>query len=172
MAARTLPTTGDLVRQSIQGRRRSFGDVAFPAALLVALLFSLLFLATLLVDTLVKAWDAFSGRGWSVVTNPLSLNADTAGLWQSIMGSLGLTVVVVVIAFPVGIGAAVWLRSGSGLGPAREVHGGSGYWSQASPVMVMGSETAPTAVEVRWPGGGTTRHDVPADAREIVVTAP
>jgi phosphate transport system permease protein len=110
MATRALPTTGDLVRQSIQGRRRSFGDVAFPAALLVALLFSLLFLAALLVDVLAKSWDALTGRGWSVVSNPLSLNADTAGLWQSIMGSLGLTVVVAVIAFPIGIGAAVYLE--------------------------------------------------------------
>jgi len=111
MAARAaLPSTTDLVRQSIQGRRRSFGDTAFPAALLVALLFSLFFLAVLLVDVLVKSWDALSGRGWSVVVNPLSLNADTAGLWQSIMGSLGLTLVVMVLAFPIGIGAAVYLE--------------------------------------------------------------
>ena len=105
-----LPSTTDLVRQSLQGRRRSWGDLAFPAALLVALLFALLFLATLLVDIFVKAWDALSGRGWSVVANPLSLNPDTAGLWQSIMGSLGLTVVVAVLAFPIGIGAAVYLE--------------------------------------------------------------
>jgi phosphate transport system permease protein len=111
MATRAaLPSTTDLVRQSIQGRRRSFGDLALPAALLLALLFSLLFLAALLVDVFVKAWGALSGRGWSVVTNPLSLNADTAGLWQSIMGSLGLTLLVVVLAFPIGIGAAIYLE--------------------------------------------------------------
>jgi phosphate transport system permease protein len=111
MAARAaLPSTPELVRQSIQGRRRSFGDTALPAVLLFALLFSLFFLAALLVDVLVKSWDALSGRGWSVVANPLSLNADTAGLWQSIMGSLGLTLVVMVLAFPIGIGAAVYLE--------------------------------------------------------------
>ena len=111
MATRAaLPTASDLVDQAIQGRRRSWGDLAFPGALLVALLFSLLFLAALLVDVFVKAWGALTGRGWSIVTNPLSLNADTAGLWQSIMGSLGLTLVVIVIAFPIGIGAAVYLE--------------------------------------------------------------
>jgi len=110
MATRVLPTPAELVRQSIEGRRRSLGDVAFPAALLIALLLALLFLATLLVDVFIRAWDALAGRGWSVVTNPLSLNADTAGLWQSIVGSLGLTVAVAVIAFPIGIGAAVYLE--------------------------------------------------------------
>jgi phosphate transport system permease protein len=111
MATRTtLPSTTDLVRQSIQGRRRSWGDLAFPAALLMALLSSLFFLAGLMVDVFTKAWSALSGRGWSVVGNPLSLNPETAGLWQSIMGSLGLTAVVAVLAFPIGIGAAIYLE--------------------------------------------------------------
>lgn len=104
------PSTTDLVRQAIQGRRFGWRDYAFPAALLVALLVALLFLATLLVDVFVKAWDALVGRGWSVVTNPLSLNAETAGLWQSIMGSLALTAVVAVLAFPIGISAAIYLE--------------------------------------------------------------
>jgi phosphate transport system permease protein len=111
MAARdTAPSTGDLVRQAIQGRRVGWGDIAFPAALLLALLLSLLFLTTLLVDVFAKAWDAFSGRGFSVVTNSLSLDAGTAGLWQSIMGSLALTAVVALLAFPIGIGAAIYLE--------------------------------------------------------------
>ncbi|MBM3695363.1 MAG: phosphate ABC transporter permease PstA [Actinobacteria bacterium] len=111
MAARAAtPSTADLVRQSIQGRRLGFGDIAFPAALLLALLFALLFLATLLVDIFAKSWSALSGRGWSVVSNPLTLNAETAGLWQSIMGSLGLVAVVALLAFPIGISAAVYLE--------------------------------------------------------------
>ncbi len=111
MVARTAtPTTSDLVRQAIQGRRFGWGDFAFPVALLLSLLLALLFLATLLVDIFVKAWEAFAGRGLSVVTNPLSLNAETAGLWQSIMGSLALTAVVAVLAFPIGIGAAIYLE--------------------------------------------------------------
>ena len=110
MATRGTPTTTDLVRQSVQGRRVGFGDIAFPAALLLALLLSLLFLAVLLGDVLIRSWDAFTGRGWSVVANPLSLNGETAGLWQSIMGSLGLTAVVAVVAFPIGVGAAVYLE--------------------------------------------------------------
>jgi phosphate transport system permease protein len=111
MATRTAtPTTADLVRQAIQGRRFGWGDFAFPAALLLALLLALLFLATLLVDVFARAWDAFAGRGWSVVTSNLSLNAETAGLWQSILGSLALTAVVALLAFPIGIAAAIYLE--------------------------------------------------------------
>jgi phosphate transport system permease protein len=40
----------------------------------------------------------------------LSLNGETAGVWQSIVGSVVLTAVVAVIAFPIGIGAAVYLE--------------------------------------------------------------
>jgi len=48
------------------------------------------------------------------------------------------------------------LMHGEKPGPAREVHAGSGYWSQDSAVQIMGSKSAATAVEVRWPGGKIT----------------
>jgi phosphate transport system permease protein len=107
---RDTPTTSDLVRRAIVGRRLGWGDIAFPAALLLALLLSLLFLAALLVDSFVHAWGVITGRGWDFVTSPLSLNAETAGVWQSIIGSVVLTAVVAVVAFPIGIGAAVYLE--------------------------------------------------------------
>jgi hypothetical protein len=59
---------------------------------------------------------------------------------------------------PRGLGAVVRLRFGPGhAGPAREVRGGSGFWSQDSPVLVLGTPTPPTDLEVRWPGGHVTR---------------
>ena len=70
---------------------------------------------------------------------------------------------------PDGFGAVVRLKFGDGWGPAREVHGGGGYWSQDSLVQVMGTPTAPSEVLVRWPGGQTTTNAVPAKAREIQV---
>jgi hypothetical protein len=69
---------------------------------------------------------------------------------------------------PYGIGAVVRLGSGGKQGPAREVHGGSGYWSQDSPVQVMTMPTAPDSISVRWPGGKTTTGGIPAGAREIL----
>ena len=72
---------------------------------------------------------------------------------------------------PHAIGAVVRLQFADHLGPAREVHAGSGYWSQDSPVPVMASPTPPASLLVRWPGGKTTTHPVPQNAREIWVQA-
>ena len=64
------------------------------------------------------------------------------------------------------------LGAGGKWGAAREVHGGSGYWSQDSAVEVMslGEEVA-REVQVRLPGGRTTTGKVPEGAKEIRVTA-
>jgi len=69
-----------------------------------------------------------------------------------------------------GIGASVRLRFKERFGPARENHGGSGYWSQDSPVMVLATPEEPLQVQVRWPGGHTTLAEVPSGAREINVS--
>jgi len=70
---------------------------------------------------------------------------------------------------PDGIGAQVRLVHGERLGPVREVHAGSGYWSQNGAVQVFGYADAPTAVQVRWPGGTESRVPVPGAAREVTV---
>jgi hypothetical protein len=68
-----------------------------------------------------------------------------------------------------GIGASVRLMFGNRAGPVREVHSGSGYWSQDSSVLVLGTPEPATAVWVRWPGGKTTTTPVPSGAREVTV---
>ena len=71
---------------------------------------------------------------------------------------------------PSGIGAMVRiLYADDRVGPAREIQGGAGYWSQNSPVQVLGLAAPPAAVEVRWPDGRVTRTPVTADATEIVI---
>ena len=71
-----------------------------------------------------------------------------------------------------GIGAVVRLGGVGKWGAAREVHGGSGYWSQDSAVVVMSlGAQEPQEIQVRWPGGKTTTGKIPAGAREIRVTA-
>lgn len=57
---------------------------------------------------------------------------------------------------PAGIGAAIRLVYEDGYGPAREIHLGSGYWSQDSVVQVMGVRENVKGVWVRWPGGKIT----------------
>ena len=70
---------------------------------------------------------------------------------------------------PEGVGAVLRLVFGERLGPAREVHVGSGFRSQDSADTVMAAPTVPTALEVRWPGGRVQRVDWPTGARAVTV---
>jgi hypothetical protein len=65
-----------------------------------------------------------------------------------------------------GVGVVLRLRHSDKWGPAREIHAGSGYWSQDSALQVLATPAAPTQLEARWPGGAITTVDLPA-AREI-----
>jgi hypothetical protein len=69
-----------------------------------------------------------------------------------------------------GIGAIIRLETSSGLGPAREVHSGSGYWSQDSSIQVTGTPEPPLGIQVRWPGGKVTTTPMPKGAREIRIS--
>ena len=70
---------------------------------------------------------------------------------------------------PNGIGAVLRAGSGGKLGPAREIHAGSGYWSQDSAVQVVCGSAPLEKIEIRWPGGRVTSSAVPAGARELTV---
>jgi hypothetical protein len=70
---------------------------------------------------------------------------------------------------PSGIGAVIRLQFPSRMGPAREIHAGSGYWSQDSIVPVLGCPELPSKIHVLWPGGQRQENDIPSGAREIVV---
>jgi len=51
-----------------------------------------------------------------------------------------------------------------GMGPIREVHAGSGYWSQDGLVQVMGLRDTPAGIWVRWPDGTETETRLDRDA--------
>ena len=69
-----------------------------------------------------------------------------------------------------GVGAVMRLEyEGGERGPAREIHAGSGYWSQDGAVQVLGKAKEPKALWVRWPGGKETTTEIPAGAEEISV---
>jgi hypothetical protein len=70
---------------------------------------------------------------------------------------------------PGGIGAVLRSKCGDRLGPAREIHAGSGYWSQDSVVQVLSTPAPPTELVVRWPGGKTTTTPIPTDTLEVTV---
>ena len=70
---------------------------------------------------------------------------------------------------PDAVGAVMRLVYPDGRGPAREIHAGSGYWSQDGAVQVLGVGGQPTAVWVRWPGGAETEVPIQPGMREITI---
>jgi len=68
-----------------------------------------------------------------------------------------------------GIGAALRLIAAGRAGPVKEIHAGSGYWSQDSTRCVLTSTSPLEQLWVRWPGGRTNVVKISAEAREITL---
>ena len=105
----TVDTTA-LVRRSLEGKKINWFDQFVAFALLVSLLSGLLILATLLVAVFSSGFSVLADRGFDFMTSRLSPDAADAGIFQAIVGSLILTGFVIVVAFPFGVGAAVYLE--------------------------------------------------------------
>ena len=71
---------------------------------------------------------------------------------------------------PTAVGAMVRLKFGERFGPAREIHAGSGYWSQDSATLVQAAPVAPTTLQVRWPNGQRHEWRWPTDVKSIEVS--
>lgn len=105
------PSTQDVVLARLKGRRVDLKGVLFEAFLLLALLLSLSILITLMADVLRGGLGVLTERGFGFLTAGLAtFSADTAGVKQGIVGSMLTLVFVVLLAFPLGIGAAVYLE--------------------------------------------------------------
>ncbi|HYZ11054.1 MAG TPA: phosphate ABC transporter permease PstA [Actinomycetota bacterium] len=102
--------TAEAVRRALRGKRADLGGLAFQAALLLALLLALAVLVTLIADVLGTALKVFAHRGTTFLTDNLSSLPERAGVGQGIVGSLWLMGFVAVIAFPLGIAAAIYLE--------------------------------------------------------------
>ena len=70
---------------------------------------------------------------------------------------------------PAGYGAILRWRMGGQAGPAREIHGGSGYWSLDGAIQVLHGVPPGADIIVRWPGGRQTSTPVPKDARQLII---
>ena len=103
-------TTTDVVRASLKGKRRSPLGTLFEVLLLLSLVGCLLILVVLIAEVVRDGVSVFADRGLDFLTSGLSPKAETAGVWQGIMGSLLIMGFVVVLAFPVGIAAAIYLE--------------------------------------------------------------
>lgn len=105
------PATADVVAQHLRGRRADVKGIVFQAILLLALLLSMLILLVLITDVVRGGITVFQERGVDFLRGRLTIvSPSIAGVGQGIVGSLKLLIFVVLVAFPVGIGAAIYLE--------------------------------------------------------------
>ena len=72
---------------------------------------------------------------------------------------------------PLGIGAQLRVIAGTSRGPAREIHGGNGFWSMDGATTVLARPQGADSIWIRWPGGREqTLPLVPA--REVTIKKP
>lgn len=102
--------TRELVARRLQGGGLDWRSAVLEALLLLTLLVSLGVLFVLVADTIGKALPVLLERPMDFLTSPLSARPARAGIVQAIIGSVTITVLVVVLAIPVGVGAAIYLE--------------------------------------------------------------
>ena len=104
--------TRGAVTSAVHRRSRDVKGGFFKGLLQVALLVALLVLAVLLVDTVTDGWAMLSGRLGDFLSGGLrSQSGDPElGVFQGIRGSLWIAVFVIIVAFPLGVGAAIYLE--------------------------------------------------------------
>jgi phosphate transport system permease protein len=110
MTATASPLESSAASTQLTGRSSDVRGLAFHVVLLLALLFSLGVLATLVLSVLAGGLPVFAERGLSFLTSPTSANPDKAGVVKGIVGSVLLTIIVAVVAIPLGIMTAVYLE--------------------------------------------------------------
>lgn len=87
-------------------RRKRLGLI-FQALCLLAIVVALGMLAALLADVL---WRGLPRLSWDFVTSFPSRFPDQAGIKAALAGSVYLLAIVAVVAFPLGVGAAIYLE--------------------------------------------------------------
>lgn len=115
MSLTTIDQTGGSAARAITTglSKRGFDTKSkLIEGLLVATLGSaLLILAVLIVDLVQRSWSVWTDRTGDFLTSGLNTSAaETAGVWSGIKGTLVLAVLVVLIAFPLGIACAIYLE--------------------------------------------------------------
>lgn len=95
----------------ITGGKRDVKGRVVEWLLLATLGVTLLILVALIVNLLDRAWPVLNGRFGDFLSSGLDAsNAQEAGVWQAVRGTLTLAIIVIVVSFPLGIACAVYLE--------------------------------------------------------------
>jgi phosphate transport system permease protein len=113
MVSRTVgPTaaTREQVQRALSGRRSDVPGAIFRFLLLLTLILALAILLVLLGDVAQTALPTIADRGGQIFASGYSSLPANAGIRTGVIGSLYLMVFVVLVALPLGIGAAIYME--------------------------------------------------------------
>ncbi|MFW6330508.1 MAG: phosphate ABC transporter permease PstA, partial [Gemmatimonadota bacterium] len=100
-------TRADAAGYAPRVRQRHRKGRVFAALAFVATLFGVAMLLVLLFDLII---DGLARLSWDFVISFPSRLADRAGVWPAVVGSLWILGLTAAIAFPLGVGTAIWLE--------------------------------------------------------------
>ena len=100
------------IAASIERRRVDTRGLLFKTVLQSCLLITLALLAVLLITVAVDSTDQIGTRLWDFLQGTLRSRSEDErlGIHQGMYGSLWIAIIVAVLAFPIGIGAAVYME--------------------------------------------------------------
>lgn len=106
----TAVTSAEMVRSRLRGRRVDASGRAFELLLIACLAVSLMVLVVLVTDVVRGSAPVFSERAGDFLSSGISLDPETAGVWQGVRGTFTIAVIVIVVAFPMGVAAAIYME--------------------------------------------------------------
>lgn len=98
------------MERALTGGRKDISGRVFQVVLLSSLVICLLVLTVLVVDMFTTARPVLSGRLGSFLDGALRSQPERSGIRQGLVGTFWIGVFVTVIAFPLGIAAAIHLE--------------------------------------------------------------
>lgn len=103
-------TARETVERQLKGGTTDVAGRVFVTLLLGALGVAVLVLVVLLVDVLTDGWPVLSTRLWDFLNTNLASQPEDAGIKQGLVGTFWIGAFVILIAFPMGVAAAIYLE--------------------------------------------------------------
>jgi phosphate transport system permease protein len=91
-------------------RKHDTAGAVFKWGLLGSLFFTLLVLVVLLAQVLIDGWPVLSTRLRDFLNTGLGSQPETSGIAQALRGTFYICIITAVVAFPLGIGSAIYLE--------------------------------------------------------------
>src|SRR6185295_17076687 len=98
------------VARSLTGKRRDIRETLFGLVLLLTLIIALAVLIVLLFNVARTAVPLLVHHGGTVLGNDYSSLPQNAGIRSGLIGSIYLMIFVILLAVPLGIGAAIYME--------------------------------------------------------------